>query len=68
MQVYLDGGYHFSPALSGVVSVFNVLNRRDCDIEYYYASQLRAEPAPVNDLHVHPVEPRSVRATILYRF
>ena len=68
LQVYLDGGYHFSPALSGVVSVFNVLNRRDCDIEYYYASQLRAEPAPVNDLHVHPVEPRSVRATILYRF
>jgi outer membrane receptor protein involved in Fe transport len=67
-QVNAEIGYHISPALSGTVSVFNLLDRRDDDIEYYYASRLRAEPAPVNDLHFHPVEPRSVRASLTYRF
>jgi len=54
--------------LSGTVSVFNLLDRRDDDIEYYYPSQLRGEPAPVSDLHFHPMEPRSVRASLSYRF
>jgi hypothetical protein len=26
-------------------------------------SQLRGEAAPVNDIHFHPVEPRSLRLT-----
>lgn len=45
------------------LDVFNLLDRKVDDIEYYYASQLRGEPAPVNDLHVHPGEPRSFRLT-----
>jgi len=68
LQLNGEVGYRFGSALSGTVSVFNLLDRRDDDIEYYYPSQLRGEPAPVSDLHFHPMEPRSVRASLSYRF
>jgi TonB dependent receptor/TonB-dependent Receptor Plug Domain len=68
LQVNAEAGYRFSPALRGTVSVFNLLDRRDDDIEYYYASRLRFEPAPLDDLHFHPVEPRSVRVSLSYQF
>jgi hypothetical protein len=68
LQLYAEGGYHFSASLSGVVSVFNLLDRQDDDIEYYYASQLRGETAPVYDIHLHPAEPLTVRAALTYRF
>ena len=68
LQVNGEVGCRFGPALSGTVSVFNLLDRRDDDIEYYYASRLRGEAAPVSDLHLHPMEPRSVRASLSYRF
>jgi len=45
------------------LDVFNLLDRKVDDIEYYYASQLPGEAAPVNDLHVHPGEPRTFRLT-----
>jgi outer membrane cobalamin receptor len=67
-QVNAEAGYHFSPALSATVSVFNLLDRRDDDIEYYYASRLRSETMAVDDLHLHPMEPRSVRVSLGYRF
>ena len=68
VQLNAEAGYHFSPGLSGTVSVFNLLDRRDDDIEYYYASRLRNEAVAVNDLHFHPMEPRSVRVSLAYRF
>jgi outer membrane receptor protein involved in Fe transport len=68
LQLNGEVGYRFSAALSGTISVFNLLDRRDDDIEYYYASRLQSEPAPVSDLHFHPVEPRSVRASLSYQF
>jgi hypothetical protein len=68
LQVNAEAGYRFSPALRGTVSIFNLLDRRDDDIEYYYASRLRFEAAPVNDLHFHPMEPRSVRLSLSYEF
>ena len=68
LQVNAEAGYHFTSSFSASLGVFNLLNRRDDDIEYYYASQLRGEAAPVNDLHVHPVEPRNVRASLSFRF
>ena len=68
LQLNGEVGYRFSAALSGSISVFNLLDRRDDDIEYYYASRLQGEPAPVSDLHFHPMEPRSVRASLSYRF
>jgi len=68
LQLNGEVGYRFNPALSAAVSVFNLLDRRDDDIEYDYASRLRGEAAAVSDLHFHPVEPRSVRASLSYRF
>ena len=68
LQLNGEVGYRFGPALSGTLSVFNLLDRRDDDIEYYYASRLPGEATPVSDLHLHPMEPRSVRASLIYRF
>jgi len=68
LQANGEVGYRFNAALSGTLSVFNLLGRRDDDIEYYYPSRLQGEPAPVSDLHFHPMEPRSVRASLSYRF
>jgi hypothetical protein len=68
MLVNLEGGYHFTLALSLTVTVFNVLDRRDNDITYFYESQLAGEAAPVSDVHFHPVEPRSLRAILKMKF
>jgi hypothetical protein len=68
LQLYGEAGYHLSTDLSVALSVFNLLGRHDYDIEYYYASRLRDEAAPVNDLHAHPMEPRSFRASLSYYF
>jgi hypothetical protein len=68
LQLYGESGYHLSADLSVALSVYNLLGRRDYDIEYYYASRLRGEAAPVHDLHAHPMEPRSFRASLSYYF
>ncbi len=68
LQVSADVGYRLGPSWDATLAVFNLLNRRSDDIEYYYASQLRGETAPTSDIHFHPGEPISVRAGIRYRF
>jgi hypothetical protein len=40
---------------------FNLGNRRDSAIDYYYASRLANELDAVDDIHFHPIEPRSFR-------
>ena len=51
------------------LDVFNLLNKRASDIDYYYASRLPGEAADgVEDRHFHPVEPRSARLTLSYAF
>ncbi len=51
------------------LDVFNLLNKRASDIDYYYASRLPGEAADgASDRHFHPVEPRSVRLTLAYAF
>ncbi len=57
-------GYKFDKKLRAGLDLFNVFNRQASDIDYYYASQLRGEAAPANDIHFHPVEPRSLRLTL----
>lgn len=47
----------------------NLLGRDDNDIEYYYASRLRGEPADgVDDVHLHPAEPRTFRVSLTKHF
>jgi hypothetical protein len=51
------------------VDVLNVLDNDDDDITYFYASRLPGEPAEgVEDLHFHPIEPRTVRAHVSWKF
>jgi outer membrane receptor protein involved in Fe transport len=51
------------------LDVYNLFDRAASDIEYYYASRLRGEPAAgVADIHFHPVEPRTVRFSAAFRF
>ena len=61
-------GYKFNPKLKLELEGFNLTNRRDSAIDYYYASQLKGEAAPVNDIHFHPIETRSFRLTLTANF
>jgi outer membrane receptor protein involved in Fe transport len=52
------------------LDVFNLLNRKVNDIEYFYDSRLPTEPAgsATADRHVHPAEPRTLRLTLRVGF
>ena len=68
-EVNLNVGYKLSKQLRVQVDVFNVLNSHQDAADYYYADRLPGEPAEgVEDLHVHPLEPRSARFAIRYQF
>lgn len=48
-----------------VVDVFNLLDAEASDIDYFYTSRLRGEPAGgVDDIHLHPTLPRSARIAL----
>ena len=59
--VNLRAAYHVSKGFDVSLDVFNLLGRKVNDVEYYYASQLRGEAAPVDDRHFHPAESRMIR-------
>ena len=51
------------------IDVLNLLDRKNYDIAYFYASRLPGEPAAgVDDLHLHPAEPRTLRVSMTRRF
>ena len=58
-------GYRINKSLRLELEAFNLTNRRDSAIDYFYASQLKGEAAPVDDIHFHPIEPRSARLTLV---
>jgi hypothetical protein len=58
--------YRFS-RLSLFAEVLNVFDRHDDDITYFYTSRLPGEPAAgVDDIHFHPMEPRTFRLGLRY--
>ncbi len=62
-------GYAFNPTWTVGVDIFNLFDADENDIEYYYASRLDGEPAEgVEDRHIHPAEPLTVRAGLTARF
>ena len=66
---YARVGYKFSPATSLTLDAFNLFDRQASDVDYYYPSRLPGEAADgVNDIHFHPVEPRSFRLTLAHKF
>ena len=51
------------------LDAFNLLDSRDHDISYFYASRLQGEPAGgVEDVHFHPLEPRALRLSLTRRW
>jgi hypothetical protein len=66
--VNVEAGYRFSEKLKLSAAVFNMLGSDENDITYFYESQLPGEPAPVADIHLHPVEPRTLRVTLTGSF
>ena len=61
-------GYKINPTTRFQLEVFNLTNKRASAIDYFYESRLAAEPAPVSDIHFHPIESRSVRLTLTTNF
>ena len=47
---------------------FNLANRQVSAIDYYYASRLKGEAAPREDVHFHPIESRSFRLSVTHAF
>ncbi len=51
------------------LQILNAFDSNDHDIDYYYASRLPGEPTEgIEDLHYHPVEPRTLRLTYSMRY
>jgi len=69
-SVGLNGrlAYQIDKSLRVELEGFNLTNRRDSAIDYYYASRLPGETQPVDDIHFHPVESRSLRLTLVKNF
>lgn len=62
-------GYHLSNRARIVLEVFNLLDAKVSDIDYFYTSRLPGEPIDgVNDVHTHPALPRSARAGLRLSF
>ena len=66
--VDLRVGYKITENIKVHADIYNLFNSRAHQIDYYYQSQLRGEPAPVNDIHFHPVEPLSARFGVTMTF
>ncbi len=69
--VNLGANYDWGRMRFGL-TVVNLLDSKDSDIEYFFASRLSGQPAEpaagVEDVHLHPAAPRQVRATVTARF
>jgi len=51
------------------LDVLNLFDSDDEDIAYFYASRLPGEPEEgIEDVHFHPIEPRTVRLYVSYGF
>ena len=49
--------------------IYNLLDAKVSDIDYYFASRLPGEPlGGVEDIHVHPAVPRTLRVSLIFGF
>jgi len=58
-------GYRFGDGFTARLDGYNLFNQQSSQIDYYYASRLPGEAAEgVDDIHFHPLEPRSFRVLL----
>jgi outer membrane receptor protein involved in Fe transport len=58
-------GYRIGKDLRLELEGFNLMNRSASAIDYFYASRLQGESTAREDVHFHPIEPRSLRLTLI---
>jgi outer membrane receptor protein involved in Fe transport len=64
-----EGGYQLAKMLRVNAQVYNLLDAEVSDIDYYFASRLPGEPLTgVEDVHVHPAVPRTLRVSMIFGF
>jgi hypothetical protein len=69
MLTNVETGYRVAPRARLVATVFNLFGSRASDIDYYYVSRLAGEPVEgVDDVHTHPVQPRTARIGVQVDF
>ena len=61
-------GYKFSERIRLTLEGFNLFDAEVSDIDYFFESRLRDEPAPVEDIHFHAAIPRSARVALRVSF
>ena len=62
-------GYRVAPRTRLVVDLLNLFDSQASDIDYYYPSRLPGEPTGgVDDVHTHPVVPRTARVSLRFDF
>jgi outer membrane receptor protein involved in Fe transport len=66
--VNIEAGYRIGKRWKVSAALYNVFDSEDNDITYFYESQLANETEPVEDIHFHPVEPRTLRLTVSATF
>ncbi len=73
--VNLTGGYSVNPQFKFGLQIINLLNSKDHDIDYFFASRLTPPGAPnqdppdgINTIHFHPIEPTNFRAYVAFYY
>jgi outer membrane receptor protein involved in Fe transport len=67
--VNLQGGYQLLKNLRATADVFNLFDGKVSDIDYYFASRLPGEPlGGIQDIHIHPAVPRTIRISAVIAF
>ena len=61
-------GYRLSRRARLVLEAFNLFDAEVSDIDYFYASRLPGEPEAIEDIHLHPAPPFTVRAGVQFSF
>jgi hypothetical protein len=62
-------GYKFSKNLLAYLEGFNLFDSKVSNIDYFYTSRLPGEPAEgVADIHFKPMEPLTLRLSVVYYF
>ncbi len=67
--LYANLGYNITDGMTAAFDVFNLLDERASDIDYFYTSRLPGEPDwGVGDVHTHPSERREFRVSLTAKF